>query len=414
MPYTIAGIDVHKKVLMVVVVVADMSAPEAKQQFERRRFGATTSELQALAAWLQQRGVQEVVMESTAQYWKPVWLALEPHLQLHLAQAQSNRAPGGRKSDFRDAERLVRRLVADELFLSYVPEPEQRIWRTLTRSKVQLVRERARLQNQIEALLEEGRIKLSSVVSDLLGASGQRILHALADGKHDAPSLAKLGDPRLRCSQQELADALNGDLAPMHCEILKLFLKRVELVDEQIVKLNQLAAEQLRTHQDAVKRLAAVPGLGADSAQQILAEIGPQAQAFPSSEQLCSWVGVCPGRNESAEHNRSGRCAKGNRYLRRILCQGTQAAVKKNGSYLQALFRRLMPRLGYLKAIWAIAHRLCQIIWNILHQGAEFIEHGQLGTPEQQKRRTRRCLAQLRKLGYTVQLNPIASASVAG
>ena len=120
-----------------------------------------------------------------------------------------------------------------------------------------------------------------------------------------------------------------------------------------------------------MKRLAAVPGLGADSAQQILAEIGPQAQAFPSSEQLCSWVGVCPGRNESAEHNRSGRCAKGNRYLRRILCQGAQAAVKKNGSYLQALFRRLMPRLGYLKAIWAIAHRLCQIVWNILHQGAE-------------------------------------------
>ena len=191
MPYTIAGIDVHKRVLM--VVVADMSAPEAKQQFERRRFGATTNELLALAAWLQERAVQAVVMESTAQYWKPVWLALEPHLQLHLAQAQSNRAPGGRKSDFRDAERLVRRLVADELFLSYVPEPEQRIWRTLTRSKVQLVRERARLQNQIEALLEEGRIKLSSVVSDLLGASGQRMLQALAKGQHDASSLARLG-----------------------------------------------------------------------------------------------------------------------------------------------------------------------------------------------------------------------------
>ena len=135
-------------------------------------------------------------MESTAQYWKPVWLALERHFQLHLAQAQSNRAPGGRKSDFRDAERLVRRLVADELFLRYVPEPEQRLWRTLTRSKVQLTRERARLQNQIEALLEEGRIKLSSVVSDLLGASGKRILHALSDGQHDGSILAQLGDRR--------------------------------------------------------------------------------------------------------------------------------------------------------------------------------------------------------------------------
>jgi transposase len=412
MPYTIAGIDVHKKVLM--VVVADMSAPEATQKFERRRFGATTSELLALAAWLQERGVKEVVMESTAQYWKPVWLALEPHFQLHLAQAQSNRAPGGRKSDFRDAERLVRRLVADELFLSYVPEPEQRIWRTLTRSKVQLARERVRLQNQIEALLEEGRIKLSSVVSDLLGASGQRMLHALADGQHDASSLAKLGDPRLHASEQELADALNGDLRSAHCEILKLFLKRVELVDEQIAQLDQLAADQLQAHQKAVARLAAVPGLGANSAQQILAEVGPQAQAFPSSEQLCSWVGVCPGRNESAEHNRSGHCAKGNRYLRRILCQGAQAAVKKNGSYLQALFRRLMPRLGYLKAIWTVAHRLCQIIWKILHDGAEFIEYGQLGTDNERKRRTRRLTAQLRKLGYTVQLNPIPSEQGVG
>ena len=171
MTYTIAGIDVHKKVLM--VVVADVSAPDLR--FERRRFGATTSELEALAAWLDQHAVKEVVMESTAQYWKPVWLALEPHFQLHLAQAQSNRAPGGRKSDFRDAERLLRRLVADELFLSYVPAPEQRVWRTLTRSKLQLVRERVRLQNQIEALLEEGRIKLSSVISQLLGDSGLRI-----------------------------------------------------------------------------------------------------------------------------------------------------------------------------------------------------------------------------------------------
>jgi len=412
MPYTIAGIDVHKKVLM--VVVAELDTTEADLRFERRRLGATTSELLAVVAWLQQRTAQEVVMESTAQYWKPVWLALERHFQLHLAQAQSNRAPGGRKSDFRDAERLVRRLVADELFLSYVPEPEQRLWRTLTRSKVQLTRERARLQNQIEALLEEGRIKLSSLVSDLLGASGKRILHALSDGQHDGSILAQLGDRRLQASEQALADALNGDLAPLHCEILKLFLKRVELVDEQIAKLDQLAADQLQAHQKAVARLAVVPGLGVNSAQQILAEIGPQAQAFPSPEQLCSWVGVCPGRNESAEHNRSGRCAKGNRSLRRILCQGAQAAVKKNGSYLQTLFRRLMPRLGYLKAIWAIAHRLCQIVWKILHDGAEFIEHGQLGTPEQQKRRIRRHLAALRKLGYTVPLNPIASAPVAG
>ncbi len=255
MPYTIAGIDVHKKVLM--AVVADVSAPDLR--FERRRFGATTSELEALAAWLDQHAVKEVVMESTAQYWKPVWLALEPHFRLHLAQAQSNRAPGGRKSDFRDAERLLRRLVADELFLSYVPAPEQRVWRTLTRSKLQLVRERVRLQNQIEALLEEGRIKLSSVVSDLLGASGQRILHALAQGGGDPQRLAALGDRRLQVSEPDLADALNGDLRPAHRAILTLFLQRLELLDQQIAQLHQLAADQLHAHQNAVARLAAVP-----------------------------------------------------------------------------------------------------------------------------------------------------------
>lgn len=172
MTYKVAGIDIHKKVLM--VVVADAATQE--WEFESRRFGTTASEREHLVAWLQQREVQEIVMESTAQYWKPIWLDLEPHFQpLHLAQAQSNRAPRGRKHDFADAQRLTRRLVAGELILSFVPDAEQRSWRTLTRAKVQLVGDRVRLQNQLEALLEETRIKLSSVVSELLGLSGRRI-----------------------------------------------------------------------------------------------------------------------------------------------------------------------------------------------------------------------------------------------
>jgi len=409
MPHTIAGIDVHKRVLM--VVVADMATPDAQRHGERRRLGTTTSELQSLAAWLQQRQVQEVVMESTAQYWKPVWLALEPDFELHLAQAQSNRAPGGRKSDYRDAERLLRRYVADELFLSFVPAPEQRLWRTLTRNKRQLVRDRVRLQNQIEALLEEGRIKLSSVISELLGDSGRRILQALAAGESDPQRLAALGDRRLHASRDTLADALDGTLAPAQRAVLQLALERLELLDRQIAQLDQLTAAQLRPYQDAITRLSGVPGLGLNAAQQIVAEVGPAAQDFPTSQQLCSWVGVSPGSQESAEQNRSGRCPKGNRYLRRILCQAAQAAVKKNGSFLQSLFRRLLTRLGYPKAIWAIAHRLCQIIWQILHQGAQFIAYGQLGTPQQQQRRARRLLTQLRQLGYSAQLIPTQPAT---
>src|SRR5690242_13215823 len=210
--YYVAGIDVHKT--MLAVVVANVS--ERELQFECRRFGTTVGELRNLSAWLQAHAVQEVVMESTAQYWKPVWLALEGQFQLWLAQARSNRGPRGRKTDFRDAKRCVSRLLSDDLRLSYVPEPEQRCWRTLTRTRYQLREDRVRLQNQLETLLEEVQIKLSSLISDLLGKSGRRILRALADGETDPYRLAELGSYRLRASKEELRDALSGHLQPLH------------------------------------------------------------------------------------------------------------------------------------------------------------------------------------------------------
>jgi transposase len=205
----IAGIDVHKKVLMVVVI--DASTPEEKP--ERRRFTTLPSDLRRLTSWLREQGVQEAVMESTAQYWRSVWLELEPHMLLHLAHAFSNRAPRGRKHDFRDAERLVRRLIADELILSFVPKGEQRIWRSLTRMKTQLRRDRVRLQNQIECLLEEVRIKLSSVVSDLLGASGLRILRALAAGETEPRQLVALGRRSVEVHRGAIGGCLDGQLA---------------------------------------------------------------------------------------------------------------------------------------------------------------------------------------------------------
>ncbi len=267
-----AGIDVHKKVLMVVVV--DTSALQEKPA--RRRFVTLPSELQRFRIWLQEQGVEEAVMESTAQYWRSVWLELEPHMGLHLAQAFSNRAPRGRKHDFKDAERLVRRLMADELILSFVPNGEQRIWRSLTRMKVQLTRDRVRLQNQMECLLEEMRIKLSIVVSNLLGASGLRILHALAQGETDPKKLAELGDERLHCTEEQLVDALTGRVQPMHRGMLALQLQRLQLIDQQMAQLNHMIAQAMKSHQDAVIRLAEVPGLGVDSAQQIIAEVGAQ------------------------------------------------------------------------------------------------------------------------------------------
>ncbi len=301
MPYRIAGIDVHKR--MLAVVVADVEI-EGEYHLERRQFGSTPAQLRVLAEWLLEQEVEEVVMESTAQYWKPVWGALERHWKpvcqkregagrmsgtLHLAQAQSNRARRGRKNDFADAERLVKRLVAQELTLSFVPDPEQRLWRTVTRTKYQLTCNRVRLQNRLEALLEETHLKLSSLVSDLLGASARRMLQALAEGETD-PALAALANYRLRATQEQLRDALAGcqELSPVYRRLLKMALADLDLIEKQIGQLDQEIADLLRPHQDQVQRLAEVPGLGADSAQQIIAEVGVTAATFPSDGDLFS------------------------------------------------------------------------------------------------------------------------------
>ena len=224
-----------------------------------------------------------------------------------------------------------------------MPDAEQRGWRTLTRGKLQLIRGRVRLQNQLEALLEETRTKLSSVLSDLLSLSGRRILRALAKGESDPVKLAELGDFRLKCSPEELADALRGQWQPLHRQMLQLFLERLELLDRQIQQLDQMIAAALNKQQEAVIRLAEVPGFGPDSAQQMIAEIGPDVKTFPSAAELASWVGSCPGRQESAEENHSSRSPKGNRFVRRILSQAAQAAIKKKAPIFRPPFAAGCP-----------------------------------------------------------------------
>ncbi len=400
--YKVAGIDVHKKMLAVVVTDA---AEIGEYRFERRKFGAGPAELTVLADWLAEQEVKEVVMESTAQYWKPVWSALERQLKLYLAQAYSNKAPKGRKRDFADAERLVRQHIAGELILSFVPDEEQRLWRTIQ----QLRRDRVRLQNQLEGFLEEVRIKLSSHVSDLLGLGARRMLQALAEGETDAAKIAALATHGLQASQKALRDALSGAalLNPLQRQVLKLFLERLVLLETQIETLDKSVAESLRQYQDAVRRLAEVPGLGADSAQQIIAEVGPQAATFPSAEQLASWVGCCPGREESAEVSRSDRSPRGNRFMRHLLNQAANAAIRAKGSVFEILYRRLAGKRGHHKAVWAVAHRMCRIIWKILHQGVTYEERGQQPNPQALRQRTRKLVRDLRRLGYQVELTPL-------
>jgi transposase len=417
MPYRISGIDVHKKVLAVVVSNVEI---EGEYQFERRMFGSNPEQLRALAAWLLEQEAEEVVMESTAQYWKPVWEALERYWKpirekresasprsgkLHLAQAQSNRGRRGRKKDFLDAERLVKRLVARELVLSFVPDPEQRLWRTVTRRKYQLTRDHVRLRNQLESLLEEAHIKLSSLVSDLLGASARRMLKALAEGETNPAALAALADERLRATPEQLCDALGActDLKPVYRRLLKMVLEQLEFLEQQISLLDQEMASLLSQHQDAVQRLAEVPGLGVDSAQQIIAEVGPKAATFPSGKHLSSWVGASPGDDESAGVNYSHRSPQGNRHMRRLLNQAANAAVKTKGSIFEIVYRRSVPRLGHNQAIGAIAHRQCRLIWLILHQGVRYEERGPAVTKQSRQNRMAKMIRQLRSLGYRIE-----------
>ena len=417
MAYRIAGIDVHKKKL--AVVVADVEVDDA-YQFERRWFASNPEQLQRLAEWLLEQQVEEVVMESTAQYWKPLWSALErcwkPGCQnregagkmsgtLHLAQALSNRGRRGRKKDFPDAERLVKRLISQELTLSFVPDTEQRLWRTLTRTRYQRTRDKVRLQNQLEALLEEAHIKLSSLVSDLLGVSARRMLHGLAEGETDPASLAALAHQGLRATPAELRDALGActELNPVYRRLVRLALDDLQLIEQQIGKLDQETASLLQQHQDAVQRLAEVPGLGVDSAQQIIAEVGAKAATFPSAKNLVSWVGACPGDDETAGVNRSKRSPKGNRQMRRILNQAANAAVKHKGSIFEIVYRRFVPRLGHNKTIGTISHRLCQLIWIILHNGVRYEERGPSVCEKAKRARTSRMIRTLRNLGYRVE-----------
>lgn len=418
MSYRIAGIDVHKR--MIVVVVADVDVA-GDYEFERRQYGSSPAQLRLLAAWLVEQGVEEVVMESTAQYWKPVWASLERYWKpicekregagpmsgsLHLAQAQSNRGARGRKNDFADAERLVRRLVAEELTLSFVPDAEQRLWRTVMRTRYQLRCNQVQLQNRLEALLEEAHLKLSSLVSDLLGLSGRRMLQAMAEGETDPAVVAARADCRLRATQEQLCDALGAcrELHPVYRRLLKAALEEWERIEAQIAQLGQEMASLIGPQQEQVQRLAEVPGLGVDSGQQILAEVGASAATFPSGRALASWVGACPGEEQTAGVNRNRRSPKGNRHLRRILNQAAHAAVKLKGSIFALLYRRYVVRLGHNQTIAVIAHRLCRLIWKILHEGVRYDERGPAVSQRAQQRRTARMIRQLRSLGYSVEL----------
>ena len=246
-------------------------------------------------------------------------------------------------------------------------------------------------------------------VSDLIGKTGWRMLRALAEGKTDTTAIADLKDRRVRASVEELKDALNGKLGEAHRLILRQHLDRIELIECQRLELEQHLAAETAAQLEIVERLCAVPGINVMAAYHILAEIGPEANAFPSARQLASWAGVCPGRNESAEVSRNNRCAKGNRFVRSLLAQIAHAATRTKGSYWEDLLARLSKRLGLQKALWAVSHRMLRLIWKLLHDKVDYLERGPRAWDRSRiQSRMRNLKRQFAALGYHVTFQQAA------
>ncbi len=397
----VAGIDVHKKMLAVVIRRPTGDSVE----YIKRKFGTMKREIDDhLAAWLREHGVSEVVMESTAQYWRPVWYGLEAHFALHLTHPLKTRAPRGRKRDFRDAQRLADRWYSGDLEDSFIPGAEQRSWRWLTRSRVQLKRMVGVIRNQVEGLLEQGGIKLTAVATDPFGVSGWAMLELIAKGETDVSVLAAEARGVLRKKEASLKEALAGRLDPVYRLLLRQHMDQVELLRRQIADLNEALARAMSAHVAALHRLSQIPGVDLYAAQELLAEIGPGAVAFPSAEQFVSWVGVCPGSQESAGVCYSHRSAKGNRYLRRLLCQIAWAAIHTKDTFFAGLFARLKPKVEGKGAAWAVAHRIAKVIWLVMHQGVEYEEKGTAPpNPRTMVRKFRRLVREFGRQGVDVK-----------
>ena len=396
----VAGIDVHKKMLAVVV-----RQPQGERtEYVQRKFGTTKREIRSLAAWLQHFRVSEVVMESTAQYWRPVWYGLERHFALHLTHPLKTRARRGRKSDFRDGRRLADRWHSGDLEESFIPGVEQRNWRSLTRARVHAKRKLGVIRNQIECLLEQGGIKLSAVVSDVFGVSGWAMLEKIAGGESDVDKLVEEARGVLHRKKAALREALEGQLDPVGRLLLRQHMAQAQLHWQQVEELNLVLAEVMRDHVAALCRLTKIPGVDLYAAQELLAEIGAGAVAFPSPEQFASWVGVCPGSQESAGVNYSHRSAKGNRYLRRLLCQVAWGAIHTKDTFFAGLFVRLKPRVEGKGAAWAVAHRMGRIVWMVLHEGLEYVERGIAApSPRTLMRKFRRLVREFGRQGIDVK-----------
>lgn len=404
------GLDVHKDT---VVACVRRVGSDGKAANQVRTFTTTTRGLLETGDWLAAEGVTWVAMESTGIFWKPVWNLLEGRatrdgevISLMLVNARHVKNVPGRKTDVKDCQWIAQLLAAGLLSPSFVPDRPQRDLRDLTRQRVQLIQDKTRVANRLQKVLEDANIKLSSVASDVLGASGRDMLHALIEGKMTPVQMAELARRKMRVKIPQLIEALSGGVTEHHRFMLKTLLEQVEYIERQIESFDaRIETVMTPLEREAVQKLDEIPGFDHRAAENVLAEIGTDMSRFPTSAHLASWAGMCPGNNESAGKRRSGRTNEGDKWLKRTLNQTAWAASRKKKSYFQAQYHRLSKRRGPKRAITAIGHSQLCVIYEMIKRGTRFADLGgdyfETRNGDQVKAKL---IARLQNMGYQVTL----------
>ena len=401
-----AGLDVHQ-----ASVVATIRVPGAtgERRMVTETFGTMTADLLALRDWLHAYGVTHVALESTGVYWKPVYYVLEETFTLLLVNMADLKRVPGRKTDVKDSEWLAQLLECGLLRGSLVPPPALRELRDLTRYRVQQVRDRAPEVNRLCNVLEDAGLKLTSVLTDVMGASGHAMVRALVAGTTDPVILADLARGTLRKKLPALRQALVGRFRAHHAFLLQQILAKIDFLDETLEQLTAEIDRRVAPFEPTLTALDTIPGVNRIGAISVLAETGGDMRAFPTAGHLCSWAAMCPGHNESAGKRHSGKTRTGNRYLRATLIQAGLGASHTNGSALQARYRRVKRQRGHKRAVVAVGHQILEIAYFVMRDGVTYHELGAEYFARRDADRTmRRNVRQLEALGYRVTIEKAA------